>query len=550
MILAIAAIAAALAFLAFTYRRSLRFLHIFQQEEYDGPRFRRWLYRNRLFDRRASLAILAATLIALAVAPAELRQAMGLLLIALALTTLSFFEPDPQRRAKKPLVLTPRARRILGVHLALVAVLGSGLGALLLGVSGAWANALAIAGLILIVQTLGLALTGANRLLAPAESRVRRRILNEARSQLDTYAPYVIGITGSYGKTSAKHILGHVLSTFATTLITPASVNTPMGIARVIREQLRPEHRYFIVEMGAYGPGSIARLCALTPPKLGIITAVGWAHYERFKTLDTVADTKFELADAAMAAGGAVVANGELLEQRIARARITARPEAFRLYGGSEPLAGAQHLTIEDMEQTHEGLSFTLHYQGAAYPVRLPLFGVHQVGNAAAAFAAAVELGLPPEGVVSALRTVPQIRHRLEVIEQAPGVTLIDDAYNSNPTGFAAALALLDQLGRHNGGRRILITPGMVEMGAAHERSHRDLGEQAGAVVDVALIIQPTRIPTFMTGLQETAGSEAHILTRDTFAEAKAWLDEHLKTGDVILLENDLPDLYERRLVL
>src|SRR6202050_4878731 len=121
----------------------------------------------------------------------------------------------------------------------------------------------------------------------------------------------VIAVTGSYGKTSVKHILGHVLETAAPTLITPGSVNTAMGIARVVRERLQPHHRYFVVEMGAYGPGSIRRLCALTPPKMGLVTAIGMAHYERFKTLETVAAAKFELAEAVAEQGRTLLAGAD-----------------------------------------------------------------------------------------------------------------------------------------------------------------------------------------------------------------------------------------------
>src|SRR5206468_12245453 len=135
-----------------------------------------------------------------------------------------------------------------------------------------------------------------------------------AHSKLQRLNPVVIGVTGSYGKTSVKHILGHVLETAGPTLITPGSVNTAMGIARVIRERLQPHHRYLVVEMGAYGIGSIRRLCALTPPRLGIISAIGKAHYERFKSLDAVAQAKFELAEAAAGNGGSVVAAADVVE--------------------------------------------------------------------------------------------------------------------------------------------------------------------------------------------------------------------------------------------
>src|SRR5436190_23873194 len=184
--------------------------------------------------------------------------------------------------------MTARAKRLYAIALAVTLVFGA---------AAIWLTDLAIVWVVA-VQLVPLALVAGNLALAPFEARVQRRYRGEALAVLQRIDPVVIAITGSYGKTSVKHILGHVLETAAPTLITPGSVNTEMGIARVIRERLGPHHRYLVVEMGAYGIGSIARLCALTPPKLGIITAIGKAHYARLKTLDAVARAKVELADA------------------------------------------------------------------------------------------------------------------------------------------------------------------------------------------------------------------------------------------------------------
>jgi uncharacterized membrane protein len=278
---------ALIGFVVFAARRLLTYLHIFQQEEYDGPRFLRWLVHSGAFDRRLSLAIIvvsAAQLIAAKYVPDWLFPA----LIGTVCLGAAAIERDPRKDAKKALAMTARAKRIYGGGLALLVAIGVA-AALTTDIVLVW---------LLPVQLVPVALAGATLLLAPSEARVQRRYWREAHAILQRIDPMVIAVTGSYGKTSVKHILGHVLETAAPTLITPGSVNTAMGIARIIREQLRPHHRYLVVEMGAYGIGSIARLCALTPPKLGIITAIGKAHYERFKTLDAVARAKFELAAA------------------------------------------------------------------------------------------------------------------------------------------------------------------------------------------------------------------------------------------------------------
>jgi UDP-N-acetylmuramoyl-tripeptide--D-alanyl-D-alanine ligase len=394
------------------------------------------------------------------------------------------------------------------------------------------------------VQLVPLALIGGNLLLAPFEAKTQQRYWREAREVLRRIDPMVIAITGSYGKTSVKHILGHVLETAAPTLITPGSVNTAMGIARVIRERLQPHHRYFVVEMGAYGPGSIRRLCALTPPKMGIVTAIGMAHYERFKSLETVAEAKFELAEAVAANDGAVIAAAETVEFAAPRRFAEAHPEALLLVGGAEGLGVA----ITQMRQDVDGVAVTVTWQGQRYALRAPLFGLQQAKNLALAFAAACTLGIAPEDVVASLRSTPQIAHRLEVKREANGATLIDDAYNSNPVGFAAALEVLDVL-RAPGGRRILVTPGMVELGAAHDDEHRRIGRLAASHVDVLVAVAPYRVAPLAEAFAAAAPA-AEIVSCAGFAEAQAWMARNIATGDVVLLENDLPDLLEQKLRL
>src|SRR5207302_1990155 len=225
--------------------------------------------------------------------------AIGVLCVAVAAA-----ERDPRKNAKKPLAMTARAKRIYAVSLVLLLAVGLAVG---------FATDITLVWLVP-VQLVPVALVAGTLLLMPSETRVQRRYWHEAHDTLMRLDPIVVAVTGSYGKTSVKHILGHVLETAAPTLITPGSVNTAMGIARVIRERLAAHHRYLVVEMGAYGVGSIARLCALTPPRIGIISAIGKAHYERFKSLDAVARAKFELAEVVRDNGGTAIVAGDTLE--------------------------------------------------------------------------------------------------------------------------------------------------------------------------------------------------------------------------------------------
>jgi len=335
-----------------------------------------------------------------------------------------------------------------------------------------------------------------------------------------------------------------VLETAGPTLITPGSVNTAMGIARIIRERLAAHHRYFVVEMGAYGIGSIRHLCALTSPQLGIITAIGKAHYERFKSLDAVARAKFELAEAVCDNGGWVVIAAEILEFAGPREFAERHRDRMVSVGADD----AATLVIAALRQEMDGIVAQIVWQGRGYELRAPLFGLHQGSNVALAFAAACSLGLSPEDVVASLKSTPQIAHRLEVKRQGDGSIVIDDAYNSNPVGFASALALLDVL-RRPGGRRILVTPGMAELGSAHIAEHALIGQLAASHVDVLVAVAPHRVAPLVAAFAQAAPGR-DIVSCPTFAEAKDWLDRHLAGPDVVLIENDLPDILEQNLRL
>ena len=170
--------------------------------------------------------------------------------------------------------------------------------------------------------------------------------------------------------------------------------------------------------------------------------------------------------------------------------------------------------------------------------------------NVAIAFLTACELGLQAEAIKIALKSVPQIKHRLNVQQQPNATVVIDDAFNSNTDGFIAGMELLDLLAKHHRGRRILITPGMVELGTKHDADHATVALKAVQYTDVVLLICSDRIPSFRDTYLQSKSAHQQLIQLHSFAEAQFWMEQNLQTGDVILLENDLPDRYERKLVL
>jgi UDP-N-acetylmuramoyl-tripeptide--D-alanyl-D-alanine ligase len=524
-------VAALATFAFFAARRLLRYLHIFQQDEYDASRFLPWLFREAAFDKRVSAALVLFAAFAYTVKNATL-GATETGLIAILFAIAGWMEADPRKVAKKKLALTNRAKRIFGVGLGLS--LAAGLVAAIISGSVAW---------LIAVQLMPFLLVVGNWLLKPIEAHIQNGFRVAAENRLRKVAPTTIGITGSFGKTSVKHILGHVLQMNTNVLFTPGSVNTVMGISRIINERLADNCRYFLVEMGAYGIGSIARLCKFTPPDHGIITSIGEAHYERFKDLETVAVAKFELAQAVADNGGIMVIDETVLERAHARAVVDGHREGFIVVGDSD----AADIQILSIDQTADGLTVRIRQDKTEHTLFAPLYGLHHGRNMALAYALAFSLGFPADRIVAALRSTPQIVHRLEVKRHSTGATYIDDAYNANPAGIAGGLELLQTL-RKDGGRRVFVTPGVVELGARHDEIHRELGVKAARATDVTIAVRPDRIATFIEGFK-SAATDSELLTFEQFSEAQAWINANLKSGDTILIANDLPDLLERDFV-
>jgi UDP-N-acetylmuramoyl-tripeptide--D-alanyl-D-alanine ligase len=516
-------LAAAQTYLA--WRRTLAYLRYFQQEGYEHIRFLKWAGVRSFTDPAFWLSIAAAFLFPLAPLGVTVGFAGGA-------WALGLLQPDPRRSGKIPLRLTWRARRVMAAALVLASALWL---ALLRAYLGIELRAAFVASAY-VFAAFPLLIVAANALLKPYEASVQQGYERDALARVKDVAPTIVGITGSYGKSSTKAILAHLLQFHAPTLAASGSINTLMGVTRHIRENLVPGHRYLVVEMGAFRAGSIRRLCQLTPPSAGIITAVGDMHLERFGSLDEIVRAKSELAQA-LPPGSLLAVNADSPGAlRIARASTACR---VLLYGESS----AEELStrLEQVRFAKDGTRFVLRMNGRAYDCFTPLLGRPIILNLAGAVTLAVALGVDPDVAVAALRTLRPVPNRLEVVEER-GITWIRDAYNSNQFGFRAALEVAAALPASH---RYLATPGVIELGAEQHTVNRALSREAAAVCDATIVVSDTNRDAFAAGHRD-AGRADRLVPVETRAEAFDWLKRTVKDGDAVILENDLPDLYER----
>ena len=370
----------------------------------------------------------------------------------------------------------------------------------------------------------------ANLVNKPIEKAINKRYINDARriiSELPNTT--VIGITGSYGKTSTKFYLEKLLSAKYNVLMTPGSFNTTMGVVKVIRGSLNATHEIFLCEMGAKGVGEIKEICDIVHPKHSIITSIGEQHLETFGSVENIIKTKFEIADAVT--DGTVFLNYDneyIREHGTDKKHIT-----YGIEGGD------RDYSADNIKVTEKGTSFTVHHKGESVEFSTKLLGEHNVQNILGAIAVSHELGIPFSDLVYPVKRLDTVPHRMEILDKGSGVTVIDDAFNSNPAGARAALKTLSGFDA----LRILATPGLIELGEREYQLNKELGEYAADCCDIAILVGERQAPPIKEGLLAKGFPEDNIyVAKDLDDAMKHAYSAQPGRNRVILLENDLPD--------
>ena len=538
---------------SFAFWLALRYnMHMFQLNSYKTGEQTEWIRKNIHMQWILVFAMgfgFASMLLAMLNSPVVNTICLIINWLTLA-TIIAVYRLMVEMSSKKPLVFTPRVKRMIATIifltiLMLAVPIVSGM--MRPGGLSEWS--------LTVINSFMLWLVGAqlymnllaNAINKPIELGINNGYINDAKRILAENPDLkIIGVTGSYGKTSVKFYLETLLRAKYNVLVTPESYNTPMGIVKTIRGSLRRSHEIFVCEMGARYVGEIKEDCDIVHPHHGIITSIGPQHLDTFGSIDNIKKTKFELADA-LPEGGILLLNGDneyiaeyMQYMKDSEGELTPAYKEPVMYHAGGADAGYY---ASDIELTAHGTRFTAHSpDGESCTYDMKLVGEHNIINVMGAIATAHELGIALRDLRIPVRRLRSVPHRMEMKNQG-AVTIIDDAFNSNPIGSKAAVETLAMFD----GMRILITPGMVELGADEDEYNRKFGTYAASCCDYILLVGGKHTDPIREGALSEGFPEKKCIGFERVEDAIEYAygirtkkNEH----KYILLENDLPDNY------
>lgn len=342
----------------------------------------------------------------------------------------------------------------------------------------------------------------------------------------------VIGVTGSYGKTSTKEILYTLLSQKYKTLKTEASKNSPIAIAELLIRKLTPDCEVLIVEMGAYKRGEIAQMSAMVKPQVGIVTAINAQHLDLFGDLNTTMKAKYELIQG-LSEGKIAIFNGDnsyTSEMGSWAARDGCSVWYYSM-DSAKKTAKQFACIATNIKATPSGVSFTVHYGAKSASVSVGLLGKYQVANILAAISGAISCGMTFDEATKACVHIRPFPKTMQKVTGLNGSVFIDDTFNNNPD---AARAAIDFLATTKGQKFFIFQP-MIELGDTADESHRSVGAYAAKICDHIILTNDNFHASFISGVQsEGSDKKADVLPP---SDAAAYIRAHVKRGDTVLFK-------------
>lgn len=511
-------------------------LHMFQQNSYRPERYFRWMNQThqplvRKSDWMFLIGFAISSFPSLTGNPVVTWIGFVLGLPFMALSLLMFHVKITWQPAKKKLTWTPRVKRMFITAFIWLNILY----AFAFISHNLWFIWVSV--VFSVVYSWAFILI-ANMTNTPIEQGINHYYYKDAQKRLmQNPNLIIIGVTGSYGKTSVKNLLYQLLSQKYNVLMTPESYNTLLGVIRTIRERLNPTHDIFIVEMGAKQEGDIAEICKLVNPHMGLITSIGPQHLESFKTIENVIKTKGELFRNTHPEGTIFV---NLNDDNLRNMDLPKGTKAVLF--GNNTQKKAQY-GVSDIQVSDEGTTFTIFNKNdkkkASFKTRL--LGAHNVDNLLGSIAIAMELGVSEAQINRGLYDMYPVEHRLSCKKSPYGYTIIDDAFNSNPVGSKNALEVLKHM---KGNKKIILTPGMIELGEQQYELNEKFGEYMADACDYVVLVGKKQTEPIQQGLKNKKFPSEKWVVVQNLAEGFKAVNDFAKPGDVLLIENDLPDSF------
>ena len=359
--------------------------------------------------------------------------------------------------------------------------------------------------------------------------------LNKAKKKLKQHNKLqVIGITGSYGKTSSKNILKEILSSEYITRTTPKNYNTPYGLMMTINNYLDKFDEVFIAEMGAYVKGRIKNLCDFVKPKYGILTTIGEAHLETFGSRENIQKTKFELIESLPSDGVAILNRDDPYQ-----VNYDLKNDVKVIWIGIDNKEADIYAT--NIKCNNKGMSFVCHYYNEEITLTTRLLGTHNIYNILSSVALALYMKIDILDIKKAVMGLKATEHRLE-LKKLGNIYQLDDAYNSNPVGASSALDVLKMMD----GTKVVVTPGMVELGKKEKEKNYEFGTKISSSCDYVILIGQKRTKVIYDALIDNNFDKDNVFILNRVVDAYPIINalKEEKKDIYALFENDLPDIY------
>ena len=499
-------------------------LHMFQQNRYELRRYTKWLFNINNFDITVAFIYVVFSILFCLFFKESLFATFGILAVDIV-AAIYFIYTEANKHYIKDLDITKRVKRqIVCFAILMIAFEWFTITDLPLFLHGA----VTVIAPYLLIYVMAL-------ITMPIEYLIKKRYENEARRILDSQTNLIkIGITGSFGKTSTKNIVTNIIGENYYTLMTPASYNTPMGITRTIRENLKPIHEVFVCEMGADKVNDISYLMDFVKPQYGIVTSIGPQHLNTFGTIENIIKEKMKEIEMLPEDGVGIV------NYDIPYICDYVVENSCKIVSVGIKNQNADYFA-KNIKYTKDGSTFTVKINKKNYQFETCLLGEHNITNILIGIALAIELNIPIKDIVENVKHVKQVEHRLQV-RNMNGYTFIDDAFNSNPSGFRMAVDVLNMMP----GKRVIVTPGLIDLGKEQDKYNKDLGNYMYGKVDYVILVGEKQTKPIYDGLVASGFNKNNIYVVQDVKLAFDYIYKNFSVKDTILLENDLPDAFSK----